>query len=155
MKTINKIMVAVDFSDYSEPAVQYAASLAADVAAALLLTNVFNERDIGMLEMVAARVPEFSVEKHVDENMKERKELLAKLVQKVNAGNLAVETNVRIGVPYKALLQEIDEKKPDLLVMGTKGRSNFVDMVIGSCAQKMFRRSPIPVLSLRRDQSDG
>ena len=149
MKTINKIMVAVDFSDYSEPAVRYAADLAKDVSAGLLLANIYNESDIDRMKMIAVRVPEFSVQKHVGQNMEERRQLLAAMAEKYVPADMDVETPVRIGIPYKGLLQLIEEKKPDLLVMGTKGRSNFVDMVIGSCAQKMFRRSPIPLLSIR------
>ena len=44
MKTINKIMVAVDFSDYSFSAVAYAVELAKDVNAKILLTNVFQSK---------------------------------------------------------------------------------------------------------------
>ena len=154
MKTINKIMVAIDFSDHSLNAAQYAARLAKDVAAKLLLTNVYNQRNIDMLSKVVLEVPEFPVKKYVDENVKDRKERLEDLAKKINSDNLDVETNVRIGVPYEALLKEIEEKKPDLLVMGTKGRSNLVDTIIGSCVQKLFRRSPIPLLSLRGDQSE-
>ena len=54
MKTIGNIMVAVDFSDYSRPAVQYAVNLANDVGATMLLVNVFNRRDVTMMEKVAA-----------------------------------------------------------------------------------------------------
>jgi len=144
-------MVAIDFSDLLLNAAQYAARLAKDVAAKLLLTNVYNQRNIDMLSKVVLEVPEFPVKKYVDENVKDRKERLEDLAKKINSDNLDVETNVRIGVPYEALLQEIEEKKPDLLVMGTKGRSNLVDTIIGSCGQKLFRRSPIPLLSLRGD----
>ena len=152
MKTINKIMVAVDFSDYSEPAVEYAAGLAEDVSAELLLANVYNQSDIEKMEMIAVRVPDFSVDEHVARNKADRRQRLAELAAKFT-GDIEVETLVRIGVPYKALLQIIAEKKPDLLIMGTKGRSNFVDMIVGSCAQKMFRRSPIPLLSIRGNES--
>ena len=68
MKTINKIMVAVDFSDYSLAAADYAAKLAKDTGAALLFTNVYNQKDIEMMNSVATRVPEFSVKKYADEN---------------------------------------------------------------------------------------
>lgn len=149
MHTINKIMVAIDFSDYSLAAAEYAAKLAKDVDATLLFTNVYNKRDVDMMNMVATRVPEFSVKKYVEEYVEERRERLQALGKKLIQDNLMVETHVRIGVPYDALLQEIEEKKPDLLIMGAKGRTNLVDMIIGSCAQKMFRHSPIPLLSIR------
>jgi len=149
MKTINKIMVAVDFSDHSEPAVLYAAGLAEDVGAQLLLVNIYNERDIDKMETIAFRIPEFSVQAHVDRNMEDRRNRLAELAEKLIPDTIDVAVSVLIGIPYKGLLQLIEEKKIDLLVMGTKGRSNFVDMIIGSCAQKMFRRSPIPLLSIR------
>ena len=120
MKTINKIMVAVDFSDYSLPAAQYASDLAKDVSASLLLTNVLNQRDIDMMNKVALRVPEFPVKKYVDQYLVDRKEGLQELVNKIDIQNLDVEVNVCIGVPYEALLKEIEDKKPDLLIMGTK-----------------------------------
>ena len=149
MTTINKIMVAVDFSDFSMTAAQYAARLAKDVKADLVLTHVYNQRDVEMMNTVATRVPEFSVKKYVDEHIKEKKERLQAMSKKLARDGVAVETHVRIGVPFDALLQEIEEKKPDLLVMGAKGRSNVVDMILGSCAQKMFRHSPVPLLSIR------
>jgi nucleotide-binding universal stress UspA family protein len=149
MQTVNKIMVAVDFSDFSLPAVRYAAHLAKDVGAQLLLANVINQRDVDMMKKVADQYPAFSVAKHLEEYRVERQTLFKALIENADCGTLDVKTNIRIGVPYEELLKEIEDKKPDLLVMAVKGRSNLVGTLIGSCAQKMFRRCPIPVLSLR------
>ena len=151
MKTINKIMVAVDFSDYSLPSVQYAAQLARDVGAELLLVNVYNKRDIDMLERISIEHPKFSFEKYMEENITDRKDRLAAMIQESDSKTFGIKVSTRVctGVPYVELLKEIKSQKPDLLVMGTKGRSNLVDTIIGSCALKMFRRSPIPVLSIR------
>lgn len=149
MKTLNKIMVAVDFSDYSLPAVRYAARLAADVGAGLLLVNVINQRDLDMMKRVADQAPGFSFETYLDQMQADREEGFQQLIKDAGFDPTAVKTIVRLGVPYQELLNVIEAKKPDLLVMATKGRSNLVDTILGSCAQKMFRRSPIPVLSLR------
>jgi nucleotide-binding universal stress UspA family protein len=149
MKTINKIMVAVDFSEYSLAAAEYAARLAKDMKAGLLFTNVYNQRDVDMLNTVATRVPNFSVKKYVDEHINERHAGLKNLAKKLRYGKRMAKTHVRIGVPYEALLLEIKDEQPDLLVMGAKGRSNVVDMILGSCAQKMFRHCPIPLMSIR------
>ena len=152
MKRINKIMVAVDFSEHSIAAAEYAADLARDVAEKILLINVINERDIEVMSLAVKRVAVFSVEDYVDEKIKMRNERLSDLAKKIKNDNLDVKTHVRTGVPYKALLEEIEEEKPDLFVMATKGRSNIADTIIGSCAQKMFRRCPIPLLIPRKDQ---
>ena len=152
MKPIEKIMVAVDFSDYSLPAVKYAGDLARDLKAELLLVNVINQRDVNMMKKVAVEVRTFSVENYLEETRQDRKSHFDELITAADCANMPVKTSIRIGVPYEELLAVIETKKPDLLVMATKGRSNLVDAIIGSCAQKMFRRSPIPVLSIRGDE---
>ena len=151
MKTLNKLMVAVDFSDYSLPLVQYALHLAKDVTAELLLVNVLNQREIDIWKKIAEEYSAFSVEKQIEEHIRDREDRLASLSERAGCTRLDIKTelSVRRGIPHQELIEEIQEKKPDMLLMATKGRSNLVDTIIGSCAQKMFRRSPIPLLSIR------
>ena len=52
-------MAAVDFSEYSVRAAKYGAGLAKDLNAKLLLTNIYNQRDVDMMREVAIRVPDF------------------------------------------------------------------------------------------------
>jgi nucleotide-binding universal stress UspA family protein len=149
MKTIQKIMVAIDFSDFSGPSVQYAARLAEEVGADLLLVNVINERDLAMIKKVVREVPSFPFEAYLEETRRAREEGFRLLIEAAGCEGTTVHTTIRIGVPYQELLSVIEAKKPYLLIMATKGRSNLVDTIVGSCAHKMFRRSPIPVLSIR------
>lgn len=149
MKTVNTIMVAIDFSPYSINAAKYAIRLANDVDAKILLVNIYDQRHINLMNTIADRLPEFSVEKHVERQIKEREKMLTDLAKKLGYDSLKIDTTVSIGIPFKALLREIEKKKPDLLVMGIKGRSNVTDVIVGSCARKMFRRCPIPLLSIR------
>ncbi len=149
MFKVKKIMVAIDFSEYCVAAAQYAAGLASVVDAALVLTNVINQRDVDILNFAVKRVAVFSIEKHIEELIENRKKLLADLQKKLNLDDAHVQTNVRRGVPYREILAAIEEHEPDLLVMGQRGRSELADVVIGSCAQRLFRRCPIPLLSIR------
>ena len=153
MKTVNRIMVAVDFSVYSTVAVDYAARLAEDVGADLLLVNVIHQRDVHMLKRVACEAPAFSIETYLEEMKKDREEGFQNLIRKAGCNQAAVKTVIRIGIPHQELLGVIESRKPDLLVMATKGRSNLVDTIVGSCASKMFRHSPIPVLSIRGESN--
>lgn len=149
METIRRIMLAVDFSDYSLMSLRYAASLAKDAGAELLLVNVVNHRDVEIMKKVADQYPSFSMESRLEAMVEDRKNLFRELLAQVNTDGIVVEILIRSGVPHLELLQVIGEKRPDLLVMATKGRSNLLDTLVGSCARKMFRQSPIPVLSLR------
>lgn len=151
MKPIKKIMVAIDFSIYSFPSLQYATQLATALAAELLLVNVTNERDMYVVKKVSSEFSAFLYEKYVEQNTKDRQNQLENLVKSTGVGDLVVKTVFRTGVPFEELLKTIEEEKPDMLVMATKGRSNLADTIIGSCAQKMFRRSPIPLLMIRGD----
>jgi nucleotide-binding universal stress UspA family protein len=149
MQEIRSIMVAVDFSPYSLPSLKYAASLARRIDATLVVVNAINQRDIYAIEKVIAETSLDAYENIVQEKHQARIARLDALVHEAGAGERVRVKIVRVGVPYQVLLDVIKEEQPDLLIMGTKGRTGLADAIIGSCAHKMYRRSPIPLLSLR------
>ncbi len=55
---------------------------------------------------------------------------------------------VETGIPHRELLTAIESEKPGLVIVGTKGRSNLADVVVGSTARKLYRRWPIPLLTI-------
>jgi nucleotide-binding universal stress UspA family protein len=152
MSTIRTIMVAVDLSKYSLPTAQYASKLAHDLAADLLFVNVINQRDIDAVQSIATANSSFPFEQYVSDRVQERNDKINELIQACRDYPNPTRTMVCIGIPYRELLRVIDEETPDLLVMATKGRTDLVDVVMGSCARSMYRRSPIPLLSLRGDR---
>jgi nucleotide-binding universal stress UspA family protein len=149
MQEIRSIMVAVDFSQYSLPSLKYAVNLARHMDARLIVANAINQRDYTVIEKAIAETGMDSLKNLIKDQYQQRLEMLDDLVKKAGAGELVRRKLVRVGVPYQVLLDIIAEEKPDLLIMGTKGRTGLADAIIGSCAQKMYRRSPIPLLSLR------
>ena len=149
MEAIKSIMVAVDVSDYSLPSLQYAGGLAKTMEAKLLVVTVVNERDIRGIESALEVYDASLCAKLIEERLHDRRVWLDNLVKQAGAHAVTRDRVVGVGVPYRELLQVIETEHPDILVMGTKGRTNLADTIVGSCAQKMFRRCPIPLLSLR------
>jgi len=150
LKPIQKIMVAVDLSDYSLPSLCYAVMLAKTLGAEIILANVYNRRDVNAVRnaLEVYYEPKF-FDQIVEENFAFRRGELAQMVEKAQGRDVVTKQIIKIGVPHEELLAVIEEEKPDMLVMVTKGRGNLADTIVGSCAAKMYRRSPIPVLSLR------
>lgn len=155
MRAIKKILVAVDVSEYSLPALKYAHQLAQLIhAKRLLVVTVVNQLDIYAIKEALQSYDEALCEQIVSEKISGRREWLDKLIQMADVQTIRADAIVREGIPHLELLKIIETAQPDLLVMGTKGRSNLVDALVGSCAQKMFRRCPIPLLSFRQGRLD-
>jgi nucleotide-binding universal stress UspA family protein len=149
MAEIRRIMVAVDFSDYSHRTIQYAALLARACQASLILVNVINQRDIDLLHSIKTRGINVSVQDYLKTQQAEREALARQLFQEAGCGDISCTRIIRVGVPWVELLSAAQEQQADLIVMGTKGRTNLANTLFGSTAEKVLRRSPIPVLSVR------
>jgi nucleotide-binding universal stress UspA family protein len=116
---------------------------------------VVNQRDIDAVQSIMASYASFQTDEFISEKLRERYKALDDLIQNLNVQISRTRRIVRMGVPYLKLLEVIDEEMPDLLIMATKGRSDIADVVMGSCARSMYRRSPIPMLSIRGDKYFG
>ena len=154
MKKVNKILVACDLSNYSVQAVEYAADMAESVDAELVIVNVINQRDLEMVEKVSQQTDKITVSNYIRETRENRSEEIAKVLAASNRDPATYRTVFRTGVPFREILAAIEEEKADLLVMGTKGRTDLEDVLFGTTAQKMFRRCPIPLLSIRMKTND-
>ncbi|RLB16405.1 MAG: hypothetical protein DRG82_09255 [Deltaproteobacteria bacterium] len=148
MQDISKIMVAIDFSQYSKKVLEYAGVMAERMKSELVIVNVINNRDIEAMQRAAQMTKKFSVEAWVKTIKEQRFELLQGLFEKTSLGHLPIKILFRTGVPFKELMKTVEEERPDLLVMGPKGRTDLPDVRLGSTAEKAFRRCRVPVLSI-------
>ena len=149
MKPINKILVSIDFSDYSAHTLNYAVSLANNVGAELILVNVINQRDIAAVERVIAVHGRLTLEGYLTQQKEIRIERADKLLHEAGMDPQAVKKVIRKGIPYIQVNDTIVKEGADLLIMGLKGRTDHPNVRMGSVAEKMFRRCPVPLLSVR------
>jgi nucleotide-binding universal stress UspA family protein len=67
---------------------------------------------------------------------------------------LTVVTEVIEGNPHEEILDYVSEHGIDMVVMGTHGRTGLDRVVMGSVAERVVRRSPVPVLTVRGVEQD-
>lgn len=149
MEGIKRILAAIDFSQYSPQVLRFAVDLARELKAQLVVVNVLNQRDVQAIEMVQREFPGQSVSQFVKAVTAERVNLFEKLLAEAGAASVGAKKLIKVGVPFKEILNAVGEAQADLLIMGAKGRGNVADALFGSTAEKVFRRCPIPLVSVR------
>ena len=157
MKSFHKIMVGCDFSKYSKETLECAAALAEKLQADLIIANVINKKEIDTLLKVAEGQFDRNIEKYVEKTAQEyetrvkadRTRQMEKLIEDIGCAHLSIKKVFKVGVPFQELISAIEDEGADMLVMGQKGRSDLVDVLFGSTAEKVFRRCPVPLLSVR------
>jgi nucleotide-binding universal stress UspA family protein len=149
MSNIKNIMVAVDFSEFTNKITNRAGRLAEDLGAELIFVNVINQRDIDMVNQITLHTDKISVKDYINGLIDDRNELMQRLLKETGCTQIPHRFLIKKGIPFAELVKTAREENVDMVVMGTKGRSNIAGILFGSQAEKMFRHCPVPLLSIR------
>jgi nucleotide-binding universal stress UspA family protein len=145
MKTIKKILYATDFSESSELACDYALTLAKLAGAEVHVLHVigeFADRRKSMIQPESMALLEREVEIQAVKEMEE-------FCKKKFNGELLHTSEVVLGIPFEEIIKKAGELPADLIVVGTHGRTGLEHVIVGSTAERLVRRSPVPVLTVR------
>ena len=153
MDAINKILVAVGFTDYTEELLNYAVRIAESLGAELIVANIINVRDVEAIGTIATMGYEVDSKHYVSGIEEDRRQTLNRILEKISFPEDKLHTVFKVGHPVEELLKIAINENADLMVMGIKGRSDLEHILMGSVAEKVFRRSPIPILSFRDEKN--
>lgn len=139
------ILFATDFSDNSLQAYNYALSLAQKFEARLAIVHVINEP----VDLRGFYVPHISFDKLEEEIEQGAAKLMEKFCQEHVPAAVEVKTCVVPGIPYDEIIKQAEDLNADLIVVGTHGRTGLDHVLFGSTAEKVVRKSPVPVMTIR------
>lgn len=150
MIPIKKILFPTDFSETSKYAMNYAISFAKEFKAELEIVHVvFDESQI-----VAFYLPQVTFQ-NLDVELEEsaKKQLDEFISRYPDLNEVKYNTKLLKGTPFVEIINEAKEFNADMIVIGTHGRSGLEHVLFGSTAEKVVRKSPCPVFSVRlKDQ---
>ena len=148
---IQRILCPVDFSDSSDHAMRYASALAENFGAELTLLHV-------VAPIMAALPGETALpdtlQADIDELAEACRERLELIVGKLVTSGLTVKHKVLNGVPFIEIIRYARDAETDLIVMGTHGRTGLGHLLIGSVAERVVRKSPCPVLTIKHPEHE-
>ena len=153
----SKILYPTDFSD-----------CAAKALGAILRLKEAGVREIIILHVVDIRQCEMAfigtawVKGPPDEYLKSLKEELSTIAgseaeevrQEIEKAGMKARIKIVPGVPFQEILKTADEEDVNLIVMGSHGKSNVIEMLLGSVSEKVIRKARQHVLVIKRDNGD-
>jgi universal stress protein A len=145
---LKKILIPTDFSDHSDQALRWGASLAEKYSALMLLLHV-----------IPPAMEEVSTHGSASE------EIIMELEAKVEArlyeialtdldDTRPVDVKIAVGKPAEEILRVAGEEEVDLIVMGARGHSGLAHALLGSTAETVLRTAPCPVFTVRGNAAE-
>ena len=134
-----RIVFPVDFSPLSDSALPYAESMARDMGATLLIVHVEEPAVVYMAGESYVTV--------MEPDRAALKEVLSQIVP--SDSSIACEHHLLFGGPAEKIVNFAADKKADLIVMATHGRSGLKHILMGSVAEAVVRKAGCPVFTFK------
>lgn len=145
MNEIKKILVPIDFSDYSKNALKYSVDFAIIFKSKIYLIYVIEpmiyptDFSIGQVAIPA-----------LENDLSARAETeLKNLITSEIGSKVESEFVIKSGKPFLEIIETAAELDIDLIIISTHGHTGVEHLLFGSTAEKVVRKAPCPVLTLR------
>ncbi len=146
MIQLKRILIPTDFSEFGQHAIAYGCELAQRFDAELHVLHVVQDAfplvpEAGMLTV--------SHVEYINQLIESSGQMLEQLPDSEKSASQNVVRAVEVGTPFVEIVRYAREQEIDLIVLGTHGRTGLVHMLMGSVAEKVVRKAPCPVLTVR------
>ena len=149
-----KILYPTDFSDVSKKALAYIKKLECTGLKEVLLLHVINDKRIECMTQGVAwagkDVATFLKEVQQDLENEARDKVKSFQAELKDTG-FEVKVRIERGRPHTKILEVAEQEEVSAIVLGSHGRSNLSEMLLGSVSEYVIRRSNKPVLVIKRD----
>ena len=143
-----KILYPTDFSDVSKKAMDFIKQLKGAGTKEVVVFHVIDERTFDRIQHHSeTSINIEGLEKKIVEHAQEE---ISAIEGELKKSGFNVKTRIDKGVPFREILKAEQEEDVSVVVIGSHGVSCIEEMFLGSCSEKVIRKSTKPVLVVRR-----
>ncbi len=148
--TIQKLIVATDYSEQANVAIEHAVAVARKTGAEVIIMHALglSQADPSMPYPVA--IPEVYA-KQVAEIRKDEREKLANLASSYAESGVNVSSFFSEEMPEEGIVDAAEETQSDLIVVGSHGRKGLSRFLLGSVAERVAKKANCDVLVAREE----
>lgn len=149
MIDLKTILYPTDFSEFSANAEPYVIEFAKKFGAKVVLVHVVSVPAYAVSYEIAVDV--VSLRETMEASAKKRIEETAK---RLKAEGIEVETVLRIGTSFVEIIEAARQHEAQLIILPTHGWGAVKHLLLGSTAEKVVRKAPCPVMTIRDPEHD-
>ena len=147
-----KILYPTDFSEVAQKALGYIKQLRLCGAEEVVVLHVFYQRELRNLATLGGVTGNWPVD--LDKELKQREAEYLKatqhIVEELKTAGFQAKGIVREGIPLREILKTVEDERVSVIVLGSHGKTNLQEVLLGSLSDGVIRHSRVPVLVVKR-----
>lgn len=140
-----RLVMPVDGSKSSLKSARFGLRLAGHENSEVIAVHVIDEENAADLALYSDR----PVEEILERMRRSGESYIGEVQEIARRHRVRFASEVRVGIPHRAILALAAEREADLIVMGTVGRKGPRRVLIGSVTERVIEQSPVPVLVVK------
>jgi nucleotide-binding universal stress UspA family protein len=154
MIVLKRLLVPTDFSEPSKIALHYAKAFAETFQASLHLLHVIEERALAYKELAASSLAPFNLSTLLEEIEQNVRDQLNRMLPENERAKYQAQLVTLTGSPFLEIVRYAKAQDIDLIIIGTHGRGPIAHVLMGSVAERVVRKAPCPVLTVRHPEHE-
>ncbi len=145
MAMFKKILYPTDFSDVAQEAIKYIDQLRDGARQWVFILHAIDSRVLDLL--IYNPIISMEIEKNLREDAQSSMDSLRVHFEETG---FEVETSIEVGIPASVILRTEEAEDVSIIAMGSHGKSNVREMILGSVSEEVIHSSRKPVLIVKR-----
>ncbi|MBU8892939.1 MAG: universal stress protein [Bacteroidales bacterium] len=158
LRNVQRILVPIDFSDYSVNACRYAIGLAEKLNAEIKLMHVYYNPVVNSMPLTDTYYYQVNMDEIIREielraksNMEKFYLDIKEKIEREKIEGVKIDYALVRGIASEEIISKSEEYKPDVIIIGTRGQGEKENDLIGSVTAKIIEDTKVPVLVIPED----